>query len=566
MDRVTLYHLSAQSSCVFSRATKVVVGILLAIFFSRSLWIELVTLEKFKELGCALSATTPFVEKGIATSPSDVEDVTVQTEFRGIKEDNITNSETIPGAHPVKIPLFVITGTSRPFYLSRSIFHVSSLQECFDVHWIVVHSMGGKRINKQPFFRDVFPWITELYAFNAASVVGHHERNVGIDHVLQNYDEGLFYFLDDDNVVSMDLCGLGLANLTIDKMYYADQYSCGRIKVSSESYQSLWTNGTDVHTRFSLVKRTDTGMWLVPLSVLRREPSIRFVITAYNGDGQFFTALVKAQLERENNDDSIERLPGLKFNYNELRCKRWQAPWTEEELFESLGQYRRVVSEMKVVSDSVSAERKMARNEVSFHEYVHIAYTLRDYVSSPSAVYVEIGVWKGATSIMMSRHPKLTNVIGIDMLAFEHQRDEVDAFSHALRGNGTIDVIGSKSGKALPALQELLNGRGIDILMIDGDHRVQGAKSDFQLYSPLVNPGGFICFDDVMDSTHSDGVRLAVMQFIREGVINPHDYNVIGVVENVVGAEPIWKKNFFDWQIVASNEFILQKASDGGKS
>lgn len=513
---------------------------LLACFLSR------VKFEQLAGVRRALSSSIAVVNDSVimSPSPSNVDAVTA------------------------KIPLYVITSTNRPFLLSRSIFHVSALQECFDLHWIIVHSMDEPRINTQPFFRDVFPWITELYAFHASSVVGHYERNVGIDHVIEKYQEGLLYFLDDDNVVSMDLCNRGLANLSTDKMYYADQYNCGQKRLRTEFYRSLWTNATEVHTQFSLLFNTDTGNWLIPLSVLRREPSIRFVITDYGGDGLFYTALVHSQLKRDKNDNSIERLPLVKFHYNELQCERWQAPWTEVELSESLAQYRSVVTDMKAFSESVPEEHKMSRDEVSFHEYVHILYTLRNHVTAPTAVYVEIGVWKGASSIMMSRHPYLTNVIGIDLFAFEHQREEVDVYVHALKGDGTVDVIKSMSQDAVPALQEILNGRGIDILFIDGDHSVQGVRSDFELYLPLVNPGGFICFDDVMDSTYSDGVRLAIMQLIHEGVINLKDYNVIGVVENGAGAGIVWNDPsvVFDWQIAASNEFILQKVSDSGKN
>jgi predicted O-methyltransferase YrrM len=43
----------------------------------------------------------------------------------------------------------------------------------------------------------------------------------------------------------------------------------------------------------------------------------------------------------------------------------------------------------------------------------------------------------------------------------------------------------------------LLGGKPLDFLFIDGDHRYEGAKADFELYSPLVRPGGLIAFHDI---------------------------------------------------------------------
>jgi predicted O-methyltransferase YrrM len=49
----------------------------------------------------------------------------------------------------------------------------------------------------------------------------------------------------------------------------------------------------------------------------------------------------------------------------------------------------------------------------------------------------------------------------------------------------------------------LLGGRSVDFLMIDGDHTYEGAKRDFELYAPLVRPGGLIAFHDILP--HAEG-------------------------------------------------------------
>ena len=47
-------------------------------------------------------------------------------------------------------------------------------------------------------------------------------------------------------------------------------------------------------------------------------------------------------------------------------------------------------------------------------------------------------------------------------------------------------------------LVELLDGRKIDFLFIDGDHRYTGVKKDFQLYSSLVKQNGLIALHDIL--------------------------------------------------------------------
>jgi len=42
------------------------------------------------------------------------------------------------------------------------------------------------------------------------------------------------------------------------------------------------------------------------------------------------------------------------------------------------------------------------------------------------------------------------------------------------------------------------------VLFPDGDHSYEGVKRDFEMYSPLVRPGGIIAFHDTV---FMDGVR-----------------------------------------------------------
>lgn len=55
-------------------------------------------------------------------------------------------------------------------------------------------------------------------------------------------------------------------------------------------------------------------------------------------------------------------------------------------------------------------------------------------------------------------------------------------------------------------LLELLNGRPIDFLFIDGDHRYSGARKDYEMYSKLVRPKGMIAFHDIRPNPEDEAV------------------------------------------------------------
>jgi predicted O-methyltransferase YrrM len=55
----------------------------------------------------------------------------------------------------------------------------------------------------------------------------------------------------------------------------------------------------------------------------------------------------------------------------------------------------------------------------------------------------------------------------------------------------------SHSPATLATVKEKLQGKNLDFLFIDGDHSYAGVRADFEMYSPLVRPGGLVAFHDV---------------------------------------------------------------------
>lgn len=66
-----------------------------------------------------------------------------------------------------------------------------------------------------------------------------------------------------------------------------------------------------------------------------------------------------------------------------------------------------------------------------------------------------------------------------------------------IKSESKTDIIGdSKSPETFRKLKEKLNGRAINLLFIDGDHTYEGVKSDYLIYSSLVQD--LIAFHDVI--------------------------------------------------------------------
>lgn len=78
-----------------------------------------------------------------------------------------------------------------------------------------------------------------------------------------------------------------------------------------------------------------------------------------------------------------------------------------------------------------------------------------------------------------------------------------------------IHLIESDSKDAASNFDSWLGSNEIDLLFIDGDHSIDGCKSDFELYAPRVAVGGYIIFHDIFPKyCGHDGPRFVLDNFI----------------------------------------------------
>ncbi len=86
---------------------------------------------------------------------------------------------------------------------------------------------------------------------------------------------------------------------------------------------------------------------------------------------------------------------------------------------------------------------------------------------------------------------------------------------------------------------EILGREPVDFLFIDADHTYAGVKRDFELYAPLVRPGGLIAMHDILaDVFHRTGVPTPsksgeVFRFWQElKATHPNRGSVVELVED----------------------------------
>jgi len=144
----------------------------------------------------------------------------------------------------------------------------------------------------------------------------------------------------------------------------------------------------------------------------------------------------------------------------------------------------------------------------------------------PPSTVAEIGRAKGGTLALLCRAAAPDAlVISLDLPGAIHsgpvpifnkgawRRPLLRAMAGPAQDLRLIDA-DSKSALAVKLFGEALGGRKLDLLFIDGDHTWAGVKSDFELYSGFVKPGGIIAFHDINSGLEEFGV--AVSRFWRE--------------------------------------------------
>lgn len=114
------------------------------------------------------------------------------------------------------------------------------------------------------------------------------------------------------------------------------------------------------------------------------------------------------------------------------------------------------------------------------------------------ALVCEIGSDRGGTLALIASSARSgAEFLSID-LCFSISRHRVYHLLMHPTQRVTCLEADSHSPRTLDRVVDWLRGRKFDFLFIDGDHTYDGVKRDYEMYAPLVRPGGIIAFHDIV--------------------------------------------------------------------
>jgi predicted O-methyltransferase YrrM len=131
--------------------------------------------------------------------------------------------------------------------------------------------------------------------------------------------------------------------------------------------------------------------------------------------------------------------------------------------------------------------------------------------AEPPRVVLEIGTARGGTLFLWSRIAAAEALlVSVDLPDGEfgggYPQWRVPLYRAFARGSQRVELLraDSHAETTRDRVQELLAGRPVDFLFIDGDHTYEGVARDFELYTPLVRPGGLVALHDIVPQGDSD--------------------------------------------------------------
>jgi predicted O-methyltransferase YrrM len=201
------------------------------------------------------------------------------------------------------------------------------------------------------------------------------------------------------------------------------------------------------------------------------------------------------------------------------------APGRVNQLATNLRNFVRDLCGPWLVGTAIRSLREAAKNAETIEEAVSLAFGFRScgiriapgqipseitqllkvLAQNPPHRLLEIGTAGGGTFFLLSRvaaDEALLISADLPMGQFgggypKWRGHLIQSFARATQRICLLTV-DSHSPDTFREIQTILKSDLLDFLFIDGDHRYEGVKADFEMYSPLVRSGGLIGFHDIV--------------------------------------------------------------------
>jgi predicted O-methyltransferase YrrM len=158
----------------------------------------------------------------------------------------------------------------------------------------------------------------------------------------------------------------------------------------------------------------------------------------------------------------------------------------------------------------------VARRAITRHGAIQRTWELQSLVADARrlrpAVVVEIGTDRGGTlacwAVVSAPDAHLVSIdLPLPSAGLGTTDADLARVRSLLRDGRRLTALRADSHleSTRQRLEAALGGRAVDLLWIDGDHSDAGVRQDFDLYAPLVRPGGLIAFHDIQESALAPG-------------------------------------------------------------
>ena len=204
-------------------------------------------------------------------------------------------------------------------------------------------------------------------------------------------------------------------------------------------------------------------------------------------------------------------------------------------------------------SNSLQVQRYVAKMTArpSAHEHTHILYDVVTLLrlEDRKVDYLEIGSYIGSSACLVEQNNNTSSITCI-----EARPDFAEAVTDNLKKlnkHNIKNIVVHNYRSTDRELLDKLSGKTYDIIFIDGDHSFNGVISDFTNYIGFLKKGGYMVFDDYLDSKYSPGVKPAVDKIVSE--LSKDEFEIIGTpinYQNAITKYDIGKH---------MNEFIIKK-------
>jgi predicted O-methyltransferase YrrM len=139
---------------------------------------------------------------------------------------------------------------------------------------------------------------------------------------------------------------------------------------------------------------------------------------------------------------------------------------------------------------------------------------------------LEIGTHIGGTLYLLAWASEAdARILSVDVQSYERRRRRL--YRSFARSHQVVDVLEADSHltSTRETVAQFFDAEPLDVLFIDGDHSYEGVRRDYELYAPLLRPGGIVAFHDIVNGPREyvGGVP-EFWREIRSSLVEPVEY------------------------------------------